>query len=61
MFTTILDEAVNGWVLTLYSPNNGKEVFIYEHLTDAQDHRIHVELDYQYGRKLEVNKNAFTV
>lgn len=59
--TTILDEAVNGWILTIFGTNKGKEVFIYERLIEAQDHRARVELQYEYGKKSEVTKNAFTV
>lgn len=61
MFTTILDEVVNGWVLTIFSPNNGKEVFIYETLNEAHSHRARVEIERGYNKLEEVNKNAFTL
>jgi len=61
MFTTILDEAVNGWILTIFGGLDGKQTFIYERLIEAQEHRARVELQYEYGKKSEVNNNAFTV
>jgi len=60
MLTTILDEAINGWIVTIFI-NGEKKQFIYETLQDAQEHLGNVELKYEYGRKVEVNKNAFTL
>lgn len=47
--TTILDEAVNGWILTVF--DDGKKQYVYETLLEAQEHRDRVEREYEYGRK----------
>lgn len=57
MLTTILDEAVNGWIVTIFLDGK-KEQFVYETLQDAQEHLGNVESKYEYGRKVEVHKNA---
>lgn len=61
MLTTILDEAVNGWTLTIFGGPDGKQVFIYERLLEAQDHRASVENNWSFCKLKEVNKNAFTL
>lgn len=58
MLTTILDEAVNGWVLTIFGGPTGKQVFIYESLTEAQEHRNITEINYSFYKVEGVNKNA---
>jgi hypothetical protein len=51
MLTSILEEAVNGWTLTVYGGPHGRQVFIYERLVDAQDHRRIIENGYEYDKK----------
>lgn len=51
MLTTILDEAINGWTLTIFGLENGKAVYVYETLAEAQQHRAHTEFDYEYKGK----------
>ncbi len=58
MLTTILDEAVNGWILTVFGGLEGKQAFVYEHLVDAQCHRARVEDLYEFGRLKGVQENA---
>lgn len=53
MLTTILDEAVNGWILSIFD-SNGKRQYIYERLTEAQEARRAIELRYEYGKLQEV-------
>lgn len=43
--TTILEEAVNGWMLSVYT-KEGKQVFVYERYIDAMQHRKNVEEKY---------------
>lgn len=57
MLTTILDEAVNGWIITIFKDGNKKQ-FVYETLHDAQEHLGAVESEYEYGKKLEVKNHA---
>lgn len=54
---TILEEGVNGWILTIYG-EDGRQLFIYERLVDAQNHRAKVENDYEYGKLEGVTKYA---
>lgn len=61
MLTTILDEAINGWVLTTFGEPEGKQVFVYERLIEAQEHRARIENNWQFCKIQEVNKNAFTL
>lgn len=49
MLTTILDEAVNGWIVTVFK-DGVKQQFIYERLADAQGHLEGVYLQYGYAR-----------
>lgn len=59
MLTTILDEAVNGWTLTIFGQAASyKEVFVYERLADATAHRARVENAYEYDRLKEVKDYA---
>lgn len=53
--TTILDEAINGWILTIFQ--GGKTQFVYETLLEAQEHRTRVELEYEYGRKKQLQNS----
>jgi len=50
MLTTILDEAVNGWIVTIYRGGK-KQQFVYETLQEAQEHLGSVESTYAYGKK----------
>ena len=45
MITTILEEAVNGYVLTIYGGKEYKQVFVYEHYYEAITHRASAETD----------------
>lgn len=57
MLTTILDEAINGWIVTTYVDGK-KEQFVYETLHEAQEHLGGVESRYEYGKKVEVKNHA---
>ena len=57
MLSTILDEAVNGWVVTIFK-NGKKEQFIYERLADAQSHLGSVESEYNQQKIKEVTRHA---
>lgn len=57
MLTTILDEAVNGWIVTIFIDGK-KQQFVYETLHEAQTHLGDAESRYEYGKKVEVHKNA---
>lgn len=46
MLTTMLEEVVNGWVITIYK-NGTRQQFIYETLHDAQEHLGSVESQYE--------------
>lgn len=47
MFTSILEEVVNGWCLNVYGGKDGKRSFIYERYYDANQARAQVEAEYQ--------------
>lgn len=56
MLTTILDEAINGWIVTTYQDGK-KQQFVYERLQEAQEHLGRVESEYEYGTKRRVTQN----
>lgn len=57
--TTILDEAVNGWILTIFN-QNGKNQYVYETLREAQLHRTAAEDLYDHKQREGV-QNAATL
>lgn len=60
MLTTILDEAVNGWIVTIFRDGK-KEQFIYETLHEAQSHLGGEEAKYEYNKQAEVKRHASTL
>lgn len=48
MLKTKLTEAVNGWVVEI-TLEDKTDIYIYERLVDAQNHRNAIERDYGYG------------
>ena len=49
MIATILDEVINGWVLTIFKSGE-KHQFIYEKYTDAKEHRNSEETKYIFHK-----------
>lgn len=49
MFTTMIDEAVNGWIVTIWRPGRAKEQFIYERLEDAVEFQNTIAKNYERG------------
>lgn len=60
MLTTILDECVNGWIVTIFIDGKRRQ-YIYETLHDAQEHLGDAEQRYEASRKVGVNKDAIEV
>lgn len=49
MLTTMCEEAVNGWILTIWRPERPKQQMIYERLDDLIEFRDALERHYERG------------